>query len=256
MFANVVGSKAASLLLTPPPGATGALLICNSTGGAQTLTGVTALGQTSGYSYTPAALNTISLAGPAAFACSLPGAYEEIEFSLVFLNAPALGAVVGELIWLFGSEVVYPVVPIDQPLYVRGTRANATNNADQIVTGAFALLGPTGIDQIVREEAPADLYTSNGDVSWATGATQIVAGVTGESIRIRGGYWSPGAAGTTFCLRETVNGLEFNFMGGAANAPWPIDLKGWALPAGADLQLVNDSGGVAVGTLQVLYDLY
>ena len=241
------GDKSASLLLTPPAGATGALMICNTAGAALTLTGVTAVGQTSGFGYTPAALNTLNNATPAAYACSLPGAYEEILFSLNFLNGGAAGAVVGELIWLFGAEIVYPVVPLDQPLFTRGTRANATNNADQIVTGAAALLGPTGIDQVVSKSPPAYDLVINSSLA-ANASVTLLAGTANTQIRIRRLQVTGTSAGQ-LVFRTVAGGgtvLLVTPYNEVANTP-DLDFEGFALPTGADLILQN----VGTGTVNV-----
>ncbi len=61
--------------------------------------------------------------------------------------------------------------------------------------------------QTVRE-APEYLYTSSGFVAWAIGATSVITGVAGESIRILGGYWTPSSANTIFALSASELLLE------------------------------------------------
>ena len=211
---------------------------------------VQATGLTSGIAYLPGGGLTV----PGSFAANITGNDEQIEVVIQTLNSPPAGTVYGEVIDLYGTEVTYPSVPIEDPLYVKGTVAAAgTLKTDQVVVGTQ---GASSASVQTVPEAPSALYASSGIVSWATGTTQVVTGTAGKSIRIRGGYWAPSTAATVFCLRDSVSGEEFQFMYGASDTPWLIDLKGYALTAGADLQLVNVSGAANSGFLQILYDLY
>lgn len=237
----VVGSKDAVFTFTPPAGATGVrVLIYNSAASSYQLNSLSAMGASSGFNYFPGTYLSILYSLAASFDAEVSGSYEQIDVTAGFVSAPPLGQAVGEVFALFGSEITSVQNNPSQPLYVQGSKANGSSLlVDQLVAG---VQGSGGSVQTVRQAPQLDVVVNS--TLAAGGSTTLIAGVAGQSIRLRRVQLSTSAA-EQIVLRSVSGGGTLFWVGPSGaqvNTP-DMDFEGWSL--GADVPLVIQNVGSA-----------
>lgn len=185
---------------------------------------------------------------------------------------------VGYSLWYIGTNSIQPVNLPTQPLYVQGPEAQAQDAnssavfADQIVAGYYAaqvqkgssvvdypdvsVVGYQGSGASVQtvKQAPQICASINSSIGAGSSVT-LIAGVAGQSIRIRRSQLSTNAAAQI--ALEASGGTIYWVGESAAALAFPdVDLEGFPAPAGESLVIKNLGSGTVIVNGRVTADQY
>lgn len=219
---------------------------------------------------------SLNLKKGAVFDAPLSGDFESITVSLSFNGSPAAGTVLGEVFALFASEVSTPQNIPDNPLYVQGGNAESVApNADAVIIGqggvyyrslgvgltnsdvvATGQQGATGFSVQTVREAPSNNQIINSSIA-SGGSAELIAGVSGKSIRVRRLQFNLNAAEQVIFATAASGGTNLFVSPGVSGYNSPdLDFEGWSLPAGDSLYVNNVGTGTVIVIGRITYDQY
>ena len=212
-----------SVILTPPPNCLGVQIVGYPAGNGDPIYNAEGVSSTNKYLTVAPGVNKGGV-----WSFLFDGDEENIQFTVTgWTNQGSLVAEAAAIYWLLSPSVVAVQNNQFQPLYTIGVQGASSASVQTV------------------PEAPQG-EVSVGTNLTSTGVVSIIAGVAGESVRLRKGIlWSNTNTTGTWSL-VTTSGVNLVTVVGSQTGILPLDFEGYPLPAGEGVDLVGNTLGTTV----------
>lgn len=212
-----------SVILTPPPNCLGVQIVGYPAGNGDPIYNAEGVSSTNKYLTVAPGVNKGGV-----WSFLFDGDEENIQFTVTgWTNQGSLVAEAAAIYWLLSPSVVAVQNNQFQPLYTIGVQGASSASVQTV------------------PEAPQG-EVSVGTNLTSTGVVSIIAGVAGESVRLRKGIlWSNTNTTGTWSL-VTTSGVNLVTVVGSQTGILPLDFEGYPLPAGEGVELAGNTLGTTV----------
>ena len=212
-----------SVILTPPPNCLGVQIVGYPAGNGDPIYNAEGVSSTNKYLTVAPGVNKGGV-----WSFLFDGDEENIQFTVTgWTNQGSLVAEAAAIYWLLSPSVVAVQNNQFQPLYTIGVQ------------------GASGASVQTVPEAPQGVVSVGTNLT-STGVETIIAGVAGESVRLRKGIlWSNTNTTGTWSL-VTTSGVDLVTVVGSQTGILPLDFEGYPLPAGEGVELAGNTLGTTV----------